>query len=58
MFRILRYGVLAAVCAVPFALPQASQAARPARYLPYRAAGRYCAPYHHHYWHGHRHWRR
>jgi len=30
MFRYLRMGLLGLVCAVPFAMPQASQAAAPA----------------------------
>ena len=61
MFRILRVGLLGLVCAVPFAMPQASQAAAPAgvvrcgRHVTWH---RYHAGHHHRYWFGHGHFRR
>jgi hypothetical protein len=58
MSRILRYGLLALVCATPFAIPQASEA----RTVPAARRGYYVSNYYgrHYYphWHWHRHFRR
>jgi hypothetical protein len=61
MSRIVRFGLLGLVCALPLALPQSSEAARRVTSrscytgrcytVPYRTAG-----WHHHR-HGHRHYR-
>jgi len=61
MSRILRYGLLGLVCAVPLAIPQSSEAAAPARAAPARFCrtprvvhGRYRGPVFH-TWHAYRH---
>jgi hypothetical protein len=59
MFRLLRFGLLGLVCAVPFAMPQASQAAAPAGIVRCRPAftwARYHGCYRPYY--GHVHFRR
>jgi hypothetical protein len=57
MFRILRFGLLGLIFAVPFAMPQASQAAAPAGVIRCRscyAVPRYHGRNHLLFWHGHR----
>jgi hypothetical protein len=59
MFRVLRYGLLGLIFALPFAVPQASQAAAPAGIVRCRTV--YVRPYCSWYrpiWFGHRHFRR
>jgi hypothetical protein len=55
MSRILRFGLLALLCAAPFALPAATEAS-PAR--AYHGRVCYAGPtsyrWHYHYGHGHR----
>jgi len=61
MFRLLRFGLLGLVFALPFAIPQASQAAAPAGFVrcgPCVTWTRFhCGP-HYRYVHGHAHFRR
>ena len=57
MFRILRFALLGLVFAVPFAMPQASQAAAPVgviRCRPCYAVPRYQGRNYFLFWHGHR----
>jgi hypothetical protein len=59
MFRALRFGLLGLILALPFAVPEASQAAAPAGFVrcrpvvvrPYCGRNRSC-------WYGHWHFRR
>jgi hypothetical protein len=59
MLKLLRFGFVGALFALPFAIPAASQAAEPVRVIrcaPCRPAP--CFSYHYRFWHGHvRHWR-